>query len=283
MERSLIASLVDDLEAESAELLAVLDQLPEDAWRTPTPAAGWTVHDQVAHLAHFDWVTRTAVAEPQTFVALRDGLEDLQVYVDSIGPANASRDGADTALWWRRQGDALRGALLAADPAQRVPWFGPPMSLASKVTARIMETWAHGQDVTDALGLVRTPTDRLRHIARIGVLALPHSFRLNDLQVPVDPVFVQLMAPSGATWEWGPDSAADSVTGDALDFCLLVTQRRHVADTSLEVTGPVARAWTQIAQAFAGAPGRGREPGQFTTETRSSAEDTAAAATKEVS
>jgi uncharacterized protein (TIGR03084 family) len=276
----LIASLVDDLAAEAGELLAVLETLPEDAWRTPTPAVGWTVHDQVAHLAHFDWVTRLAVAEPQRFVALRDRLEDLQVYVDSIGPANASRDGADTAMWWRHQNDALRGAFMSADPSERVPWFGPPMSLASKVTARIMETWAHGQDVTDALGLARTPTDRLRHVARIGVLALPHSFRLNHLQVPEEPVRVQLVSPSGAIWEWGPDDAADSVTGDALDFCLLVTQRRHVADTSLQVTGTVARAWTQIAQAFAGAPGLGRAPGQFTTETLPSSEH---AATQEVS
>jgi uncharacterized protein (TIGR03084 family) len=137
------------------------------------------------------------------------------------------------------------------------------MSLASKVTARIMETWAHGQDVVDALGATRTPTDRLRHVARIGVLAMPNSFATHGRPVPTDRIRVALTAPSGAVWSWGDDDAADSVSGDALDFCLVVTQRRHVADTALEVTGPTATAWIGIAQAFAGPPGAGRRAGQF--------------------
>ena len=265
MAGSLIADLVADLEAEAADLVTVLAPLPDDAWLTATPAAGWTVHDQIAHLAHFDWVTRTAVDDPDRFIALRDGLGDLQQYVDAIGPANASRDGADMVAWWRAQGAALREAALGADEGVRVPWFGPAMSLASKVTARIMETWAHGQDVVDALGVTRVPTDRLQHVARIGVLALPNSFRVHGRGVPESPVHVVLDAPSGGTWTWGPDDAADTVIGDALDFCLLVTQRRHVADTRLEVTGPTATAWVEVAQAFAGPPGSGRAPGQFST------------------
>jgi uncharacterized protein (TIGR03084 family) len=272
---TVIKTLVDDLAAEAAELADVLDGLPDDAWHTPTPAVGWTVHDQVAHLAHFDWVTRLAISRPDEFVALRDslgeGMTGLQTYVDGIGPANASRDGKDMLRWWREQGRALRDAVAAASAspsAGRVPWFGPSMSLASKVTARIMETWAHGQDVVDGLAdqgldVVRAPTDRLRHVARIGVLAMPNSFATHATPVPTDPVRVALTAPSGETWTWGPDDAADAVTGDALDFCLVVTQRRHVADTGLEVAGPAATAWIEVAQAFAGPPGAGRRAGQF--------------------
>ena len=266
MAGQMIEMLVADLTAEVDDLAGALDRLPEAAWATPTPAVGWTVQDQVAHLAHFDWVTRLAISRPDDFVALRsslgDGMADLPAYVDSIGPANRSRDGADMLRWWRGQHHALRDAVTSAS-GERVPWFGPAMSLASKVTARIMETWAHGQDVVDALGVVRTPTDRLRHVARIGVLAMPNSFATHGRPVPTDPIRVALTAPSGEVWAWGEDDAADTVAGSALDFCLVVTQRRHVADTALAVAGPTATAWVEIAQAFAGPPGAGRRPGQF--------------------
>jgi uncharacterized protein (TIGR03084 family) len=132
------------------------------------------------------------------------------------------------------------------------------MSLASSVTARIMETWAHGQDIADALGVIREPSMRLRHIAHIGVGARAYSFGVRELEVPEVPIRVELNAPDGSIWSWGPEDAADRVTGDALDFCLLVIQRRHRDETRLEITGPAADAWMSIAQAFAGAAGPGR-------------------------
>jgi uncharacterized protein (TIGR03084 family) len=154
-------------------------------------------------------------------------------------------------------------ALRAVDPSTRIPWFGPDMSPASKATARLMETWAHGQDIVDALDLVRPPTKRLYHVAHIGVRALPNSYRTNQRPVPDAPVYVALAAPDGERWTWGDADAADRVEGPALDFCLVVTQRRHVADTDLVVEGAVATDWMSIAQAFAGPPGEGRAPGQF--------------------
>jgi uncharacterized protein (TIGR03084 family) len=132
------------------------------------------------------------------------------------------------------------------------------MSAASSVTARLMETWAHGQDVADTLGVVRRPTLRLRHVAHLGVRTLGWSFRLRGLPVPDVPVRVELTGPDGAPWTWGPDDAADRVTGPAEDFCLLVVQRRHRSETALTASGPVADAWLDLAQAYAGAPGPGR-------------------------
>ncbi|HEX7269861.1 MAG TPA: maleylpyruvate isomerase family mycothiol-dependent enzyme, partial [Streptosporangiaceae bacterium] len=152
------------------------------------------------------------------------------------------------------------------DPSARLPWYGPPMSAASSVTARLMETWAHGQDVADALGRRREPTARLRHVAHLGVATMAFSFQLRGKPVPQAPVRVVLTAPGGrdgpgtALWTWGPEDAANVVEGDALDFCLLVTQRRHRAGTGLRATGPVADAWLDLAQAFAGPPGPGRPP-----------------------
>jgi uncharacterized protein (TIGR03084 family) len=126
-----------------------------------------------------------------------------------------------------------------------------------------METWAHGQDVADTLDVRRVPTGRLRHVAFLGVRALPNSYRARGLAVPAEPVRVELDGPEGDTWVYGPDGAADVVRGPALDFCLVVTRRRHPADTDLETAGPVAAEWLSIAQAFAGPPGQGRRPGEF--------------------
>jgi uncharacterized protein (TIGR03084 family) len=136
------------------------------------------------------------------------------------------------------------------------------MAARSFLTARLMETWAHGQDVVDAVGAPRTPTARLRHVAHIGVRARPFSYLVNQLPMPDRPVYVALDAPDGSVWEWG-EPAADSVRGPALDFCLVVTQRRHLADARLVIEGDAAREWMGFAQAFAGGAGGGRTPGQF--------------------
>jgi uncharacterized protein (TIGR03084 family) len=123
-----------------------------------------------------------------------------------------------------------------------------------------METWAHGQDVADALGIEREPTRRLAHVAQIGVRARPFSYMVRGLDPPLAGVKVDLEAPGGDRWSWDEDVTADVVLGPALDFCLVVTQRRHLDDTRLVVEGPNAVEWMRIAQAFAGPPGPGRQP-----------------------
>jgi uncharacterized protein (TIGR03084 family) len=144
-----------------------------------------------------------------------------------------------------------------------LPWFGPGMSAASMVTARIMETWAHGEDIADALGVVRPPTQRLRHVAHIAVATRGYAFGMNGLTPPDEPIRVELTAPDGSLWAWGPEDAAELVTGPALDFCLLATQRRHRDDLAVRTSGAHADKWLDIAQAFAGPSGPGRLPGQF--------------------
>jgi uncharacterized protein (TIGR03084 family) len=137
------------------------------------------------------------------------------------------------------------------------------MSAVSFATARLMETWAHGQDIVDALEIDRPGTDRLRHVAHIGVLARPFSYRANNKIMPDAEIRVELMSPTGALWSWGTPDTSNRVSGDALDFCLVATQRRHLADTALQVEGTAALEWMTIAQTFAGPPGSGRQPGQF--------------------
>jgi uncharacterized protein (TIGR03084 family) len=256
--------LTDDLAAETADLRVLVADLDAAGWSAATPAAGWTIGDQVGHLAYFDDAAVRSAVEPEAFrVEHERMLAAGGVDPDSIARGFRGLPPAELLAWF----DAARARLIEVfrelDPGLRVPWFGPPMSAASSVTARLMETWAHGQDVADTVGVRRPPTGRLRHVAHIGVRALPFSFLVHGREAPAEPVRVELAGPDGERWTWGPDDAADRVCGPALDFCLAVTQRRHPEDTALTVTGPVATEWLAVAQAYAGAPGTGRAPGQF--------------------
>ena len=253
--------LLDDLAAESAVVGALLAPLAPADWGRPTPAAGWTIADQVTHLAYFDDVTLLSITDPGQFRrdadALASGGED---YPDRVAAAHRHLDGDALRTWFRTSRQGLLDGYAGCDPATRLPWFGPDMGVASSVTARIMETWAHGQDIADTLGIQRPATSRLRHVGHLGVRSLPYSYAVNGLPRPDAPIRVELAAPEGGQWTWGPEDATDQVRGTALDFCLVVTQRRHRTDTGLVITGQTAGQWMAIAQAFAGAAGRGRPP-----------------------
>lgn len=250
-------STLDDFTAEHVELAATLESLSEDQWFRDTPAAGWAVIDQISHLAFYDERATLSATDPAAFLDDAAGLADFEDRYLSDG---RRRGGPGTLAWWREANETLRSVMKGRDPKERMTWYGPPMSARSFITARIMETWAHGQDIVDALGLQREPTDRLRHIAHLGVATFRWSFTNRGIDLPeVAKVRVQLESPSGEQWVWNGDGA-ELVRGSALDFCLLVTQRRHRNDVSLVAEGPAANAWLDIAQCFAGPPGSGRAP-----------------------
>ncbi len=171
--------------------------------------------------------------------------------------------GAEVLEWWRSARGGMLDGFEGIDPNERITWYGPPMKPASFMSARIMETWAHAQDVADAVGVVREAMPNLRHIAHLGVLARRWSYAANNRPDPAGEVRVELLGPEGDKWTWGAEGAAARVSGDAFDFCLVVTQRRHPDDTDLLIEGDLAREWMSIAQAYAGPPGSGRRPGQF--------------------
>jgi uncharacterized protein (TIGR03084 family) len=258
-----MTALAADLAAESAVTRALVAGLDEDGWHTPTPAAGWDIADQVSHLAYFDEVTVQSATRPEEFRAgLAEAAASGGINPDTIAARFRGLSGAQLLTWFDTARAELIGVFTTLDPRARLPWFGPAMSAASSLTARIMETWAHTQDIADALGVTRDPTDRLRHVAHIGVGARTFSYAVHGQTPPAAEVRVELTAPDGgSSWTWGPDDAADRVTGPALDFCLLVTQRRHRDDLTLAIEGPAATEWMAIAQAFAGAAGPGR-PGR---------------------
>ncbi|UPG67434.1 TIGR03084 family metal-binding protein [Gordonia hongkongensis] len=256
-----VIGVVADLEAEAAQLDALVAGLDDAGWATPTPAPGWTIAHQIAHLAWTDEVAAIAATDPDRFGALlSEAASSVATYVDDAAEAGSAAPADEILAGWRAARDRLADALREVPAGVKIPWFGPPMSAASMATARLMETWAHGLDVADALGVPVVPTDRIRSVAHIGVRTRDFAYIVNGRTPPAEPFHYALTAPSGEIWTWGPDDASNSVRGPALDFCFLVTQRRALADLALELIGPDAVEWSGIAQCFAGPPGPGREP-----------------------
>ncbi|MEU8616518.1 TIGR03084 family metal-binding protein [Streptomyces sp. NPDC048623] len=253
------AVVLADLRAESEEVDALVRELTDEQWALPTPAPRWTVAHQIAHLAWTDDAALLAATDPEAFAAETEkALAAPDRFVDDGAEEGAALPPAELLARWREGRERLHQILSEAPPGTRFPWYGPAMSAVSLATARLMETWAHGQDVADALGVVRQPTARLRHVAWIGLRARDYAYLVRGLTPPAEPFRVELTAPSGESWTYGPEDAAQRITGPALDFCLLVTQRAHRADTALTAVGADAEEWLGIAQAFAGPAGQGR-------------------------
>jgi uncharacterized protein (TIGR03084 family) len=251
--------MVADLRAESDELDALVANLPAARWAEATPAPGWTVAHQIAHLLWTDRVALMAVSDEAAFATvLEEAAKNPTGFVDDGAEQLAVAPPAQLLADWRRTRARLHDELLAVPDGRKLPWFGPPMSAPSMATARLMETWAHGLDVADALGVKRPATARLRSIAHIGVRTRDFAFAINGLTPPPEPFRVELRAPDGSTWSWGPEEAVQRVTGSAEDFCMLVTQRRPRSALDVHAVGDEAEQWLSIAQAFAGPPGAGR-------------------------
>lgn len=251
--------VLPDLLAESAALDGLVAELPAADWALESPAPGWTIGHQIGHLHWTDQLAAQAITDPDGFAtALRQAASESADLVDRAAATGAALPPAELLTRWRAGREQLAAALGNVPDGGKLAWFGPPMSPASMATARLMETWAHGLDVADALEVTVPATDRLRHIARLAVRTRDFAFRVHGRPVPDEPFRVELTGPSGQLWEFGPAGAGQRVTGPALDLCLLATQRRHLSDLGLHAEGPDAQAWLGLAQAFAGPPGPGR-------------------------
>ena len=254
--------ILQDLKDEQEALDKIVAGLDSQGWEVMTPAE-WTVKQQIEHLAFFDNTAKLSATEPDVFKAhveaLFGGKPEAMAQLDVLIKMTPS----ELLNWWREERTALLEALSQKGPKDRLPWYGPSMSALSFATARLMETWAHGQDVVDALDAIRPATDRLRHIAHLGYVTFGWSFMNRQMDVPEDPVRLELISPSGTLWTWGPEKASNIIQGSAEGFCLVVAQRRHYKDTDLVVIGDTAEKWMSVAQCFAGPPTTGPSPGKF--------------------
>ena len=257
MSAAIVDALVADLAAESAALDSLVAPLAAQRWSTPTPAPGWTVAHQIAHLLWTDDMALISLTDEARFREIV-ATADPATFVDRAAEELAALPPATLTARWRETRARLHAALRDVSDGRKLLWFGPPMSAASMATARLMETWAHGLDVADALGVEMAPSDRLKSIAHLGVRTRDFAFAVHGLPAPAEPFRVELAAPDGSTWAWGPADAAQRVSGSAFDFCALVTQRRPRAALDVTAVGTEAEQWLGIAQAFAGPPGAGR-------------------------
>jgi uncharacterized protein (TIGR03084 family) len=252
------------LAQEGEEVEKLVSPLAAEQWALPTPAAGWTIAHQIAHLIANFRLAALSAAGPEAFRALTAGLsDDFDANVRAAMAEHLAEP--PTVLLDRFRSDlASASRAIAAVPAgELVPWLVNPLPPAVLAAAGMMEVFAHGQDIADALGVRRGYTDRIRHLVAFGVRTRDFGYLARGLTPPDGEFRFELTAPSGALWEFGPREAADRVTGPAADFCLLVTRRRHHGDLALTATGSQARDWLQIAQAYRGPAGPGRRPGQF--------------------
>src|SRR4030095_15392459 len=260
------AQLLEDLAAEQAALDTVLSRMTDAQWDLPSHAPGWLVRDQVTHLGHVDEIAARAITDPDGFRKEAAGAltaPDRAEYEMRYLSHGRAMKPSELRTWWREAGARVLAAARPLDPKVRLPWYGPDMGAPMFVTARLMETWSHGLDVVDVVGIPRPDTDRLRHVVFIGMRTREFSYVNRGLAPNTTPVYVELTAPSGATWTHGDPAAANRITGSASDFCRVVTQRRNLVDTDLKVTVRAAQDGMRVAQAFAGPPGEGRRPGQF--------------------
>jgi uncharacterized protein (TIGR03084 family) len=254
-----------DFLAESEALHALLDPLSEADFGRVTQFRGYTIGDVVGHLHHWNVAADLSLRDPERFQAFASeilkGIAAGRRLPELCDAWLAGLRGRALLRAWAEGYRALAARYAEADPKARVKWVGPDMSVRSSVTARLMETWAHGQELYDVLGVERSNGDRIKNIAQLGVNTFAWSFVNRRLPVPEPVPYVRLRAPSGAVWEWNAPSDQDRVEGDATEFCQVVTQVRSLGDTELAVTGDSAARWMAIAQCFAGAAADPPAPG----------------------
>ncbi|MEO0754452.1 MAG: TIGR03084 family metal-binding protein [Pseudomonadota bacterium] len=245
----------DDFRAESEALFDLLKPVEDGRFGTPTGFKGWTLDAILTHLYFWKQMAGFQLTNEATLHGrMRDAASAAGGMRAFEAKYCANREGQALLAAWHEDMHATADQFAKADPKQRLKWAGPDMSARSSITARLMETWAHGQAIYDALGVARQDGDRIRNIVVLGVNTFGWTFRNRKQDVPEPMPHLVLTAPSGETWTHGEPSKTECIEGSATAFCQVVTQTRNIADTDLKVTGPIANAWMSIAQCFAGPP-----------------------------
>lgn len=261
-----------DFRDESEALCALVSPLADDAFNQPTAFKGWTINNVISHLHLWNWAADLALTKPDAF---QDFLKDVGDHINR-GTLNTFEqewldglEGQALVEAWRKFYLETAERFGAADPSMRVKWAGPDMSVRSSITARLMETWAHGQEVYDHCGVVRQNADSIRNVVVLGVNTYGWTFKTRGETAPEPMPHVKLTAPSGEVWTYGDASEVELIEGAAEEFCQVVTQTRNIADTKLRVHGANATTWMSIAQCFAGPPEQPPAPGTRTVARKS--------------
>jgi uncharacterized protein (TIGR03084 family) len=257
--------ILSDLVAEEQHLDQFLQSLSDREWKKATPAAGWTIQDQVSHLAYVEGVAAEVIAQGQSRLDAEDvtDIDDWTAIGVAIGRPQRHQEVIE---WWRHRRADVVDALSRISAGSRVPWLYGDMSAKSFATTRLMETWAHGLDVKVAIlgRILPTPEDeldegvedpladtlRLRHIAWLGWRSLPFAYDQVDETYPAQGIRVEVMGPKYQAWRYGPEDTDQVIRGMAGDWCRVVVQRQDSADTGLKAVGEHAELALEIARAY---------------------------------
>lgn len=255
----------EDFWQETLTLATILDKLDDAQFATPTQFKGWTINDVLGHLHIFNYAANLCLEAGNGFDAfiapLRTALETGRSLLQAQDDWLDGLCGRPLYATWLEGSEETARNFSKADPKARLRWVGPELSARSFISARQMETWAHGQEIFDSLGRIREDTDRIINIAHLGVTAYGWTFINRKMNAPEPAPYVRLATPSGDLWEWNKPQEDNLVQGSATEFCQIVTQVRNVADTSIRTAGPTAERWMALAQCFAGAPTDPPAPG----------------------
>jgi uncharacterized protein (TIGR03084 family) len=229
-----------ELDDEQAALDAILGSLSKEEFDLPTPAEGWTIRDQVSHLADVNEVAVDTMQDgPRSLNVDAGRFASAEAFTESGCERGRAMNVDELLEWWRASVTKQREAFLALDPKQRVPW-GLGMAARTLVTARLMETWAHAGDIRRALDLPVELTPRLRSVAWLILNAIPYAMTVAQTPIPSDRTIRLELDANGEPWRIGPEDATDVIRGDALSFCLVGVQRLDAATSGLETDGEFA-------------------------------------------
>ncbi len=247
---------IHDFHAESMALADLLSALPEAKWQMATQFKAWTINDVIVHLHFWNRAADLSLRDPSAFDDLMaKALPAFQASgMRAFENAEITERGPALYALWKNTVDDMLDRWRRVDPKARLKWAGPDMSARSMITARQMETWAHGQEVFDVLGHVQPQEDRIRNVVVLGVNTFGWSHQVHGRAIPEQIPELRLRAPSGEIWSYGDAGSGNVIEGNAVDFAQVVTQTRNVADTDLRVQGEIAATWMAIAQCFAGPP-----------------------------
>ncbi len=250
---------------ESDALYKLLINADKNSFKLKTQFKSWTINDVLYHLHVWNIAALLSLKNENEFK------EFMQNFMEAVKSGNSAREyekilsdnaeGLDLLNLWKETYEKISNEFAKSDPKKRVKWAGPDMSVRSSITARHMETWAHGQEIFDQLGFERIDTDRIKNIVVIGVNTFGWTYMNRNLSIPEKMPKLSLLSPSNELWEWNEDNEEDMISGSATEFSQVVTQVRNINDTSLKVSGKIANEWMSIAQCFAGPPENPPEKG----------------------
>ncbi|MDQ3945037.1 MAG: maleylpyruvate isomerase family mycothiol-dependent enzyme [Actinomycetota bacterium] len=248
-----LAEQVDELDG----LVAGLD---EAGWALPSRCPGWSISDVLLHVAQTNEMTVASAEGRFTDEAAafgnRVGTAPPGANVDDLAglavAAERGRSGKEVYDRWRASSAAQAAALGACEAGTRLPWVAGDLAAITLATTRVAETWIHTGDVAAGLGRKLAPAaSRLRPIARLAWRTLPYAFARAGKTLS-GPVALRLTAPDGTIWEFEPkEPAATTVSGPALDFCLVAARRTSPSETALTATGPDGAAVLDLVRTFA--------------------------------